>query len=454
MNRGYLHTVVWVVLLSLLAMIALYFLPTLTIGDHQLRRVDILADLRPAINDDEQEATTVTEMPQTEKTRIDTCPQGITPIIDFSPLNGGQGMDPLYEALANLKSLGRPVRIAVLGDSYIEGDIVTAKLRQLMQQRYGGCGVGLIPITSDSPGFRHTVAHSFKGWTSHHANDNGGYSSTYANLTGHYFFPDSNANASVTLTGTTKYLSLLDSCEVASIYYSASGYGSISVRTNGTSSYHKSIVPCPITAFSVEGKIGKATWSVNANSNDVTCFGVAMDCTQGVVVDNFGLRSASGTHLGAVSEKMWQEMDHARHYDLIILAYGLNVASKNRTDYSGYTEKMTKIINAMKNALPGTGFLVVSIADRDQRTTDGFKTMRGIKSLVNAQRNLAQNCQVAFWNLYDAMGGEGSVARMVDKKEANLDYTHINHKGGMRIGRLLFDAIEWGNKCYTDYNQQ
>lgn len=36
----------------------------------------------------------------------------------------------------------RPVRIAVLGDSFIEGDILTADLRERLQQAYGGGGAG------------------------------------------------------------------------------------------------------------------------------------------------------------------------------------------------------------------------------------------------------------------------------------------------------------------------
>ena len=40
------------------------------------------------------------------------------------------------------------------------------------------------------------------------------------------------------------------------------------------------------------------------------------------------------------------------------------------------------------------------------------------------------------------------VVEMAKNHEANLDYTHVNHKGGMRLGKLLFDAIEWGERQY------
>ena len=40
-----------------------------------------------------------------------------------------------------------------------------------------------------------------------------------------------------------------------------------------------------------------------------------------------------------------------------------------------------------------------------------------------------------------AMGGEGSIARMQQKKQANLDYTHINAAGGKVLAQSLFDAL-------------
>ncbi|MFQ8804906.1 MAG: hypothetical protein ACLR8Y_07075 [Alistipes indistinctus] len=41
---------------------------------------------------------------------------------------------------------GRPVRIAVLGDSFIEGDIITADLREQLQNLCGGRGVGFCAV--------------------------------------------------------------------------------------------------------------------------------------------------------------------------------------------------------------------------------------------------------------------------------------------------------------------
>ena len=48
------------------------------------------------------------------------------------------------------------------------------------------------------------------------------------------------------------------------------------------------------------------------------------------------------------------------------------------------------------------------------------------------QQSLAADAKVAFWNLHDAMLAQGGMAEMVKAKPslANLDYTHINFRGG------------------------
>lgn len=78
-----------------------------------------------------------------------------------------RGMTPFYRALDELAQRPRQVRIAVFGDSFIEADILTADLRNMLQDKYGGCGVGFVTITSMTSGFRPTVRHSFGGWQSH-----------------------------------------------------------------------------------------------------------------------------------------------------------------------------------------------------------------------------------------------------------------------------------------------
>ena len=63
---------------------------------------------------------------------------------------------------------------------------------------------------------------------------------------------------------------------------------------------------------------------------------------------------------------------------------------------------------------------------------------------------LAAETGVAFWNMFEAMGGEGSMVEMVNHKPqmANYDYTHINFRGGKHIAGLLFETLMYGKEQY------
>jgi hypothetical protein len=85
-----------------------------------------------------------------------------TQIEDFS--TGHTGLHRFFAALNNIKELGRPVRIAFVGDSFIEGDILVADFRAKMQANYGGRGVGFLPISSVVAQYRPTIKQSADGW--------------------------------------------------------------------------------------------------------------------------------------------------------------------------------------------------------------------------------------------------------------------------------------------------
>ena len=57
----------------------------------------------------------------------------------------GNGLANLRKALTHT---GRPARVAIIGDSYIEGDVFSQNVREYLQQAYGGRGVGYMGLHS------------------------------------------------------------------------------------------------------------------------------------------------------------------------------------------------------------------------------------------------------------------------------------------------------------------
>lgn len=358
-----------------------------------------------------------------------------------------RGMLPFYRALSNSHNLDRPVRIAFLGDSFIEGDILTADFRAVLQKQFGGCGVGFIPITSETNGFRPTVTHNFDGWNtfSYTDKDKSGQDKRKIGLTGSYFEPTT--NASIQLRGVKKYASRLDTCDQVTFFLKNQSPIELGVKINGGSEADIQLAQSSrLQAKSVNGRIGKFDLEVEKSDSTTTFYGVAMDGKDGIVVDNYSMRGATGLFLCTVPFSFMEEFNAVRPYDLIVLQYGLNVLSNNSTNYKAYEQKMITAVERLKKGFPQAGILVMSIGDRafkDQNTQQMFTAAESINALLQSQRNIAKSSGVAFWNVFEVMGGDGGIDNMVNSTPAlaNKDYTHINFIGGRFLAKQLYNAL-------------
>ena len=70
-----------------------------------------------------------------------------------------------------------------------------------------------------------------------------------------------------------------------------------------------------------------------------------------------------------------------------------------------------------------------------------FVTMPSVHGMIKAQRKAAEETGVAFWNTFEAMGGENSMVAFVEKKWASQDHTHIRYPGGKFIAKELTAAL-------------
>ncbi|WP_455591555.1 SGNH/GDSL hydrolase family protein [Bacteroides sp.] len=445
--KNYLKYSLGLTLVVLIALIGMHWLPVLTVDGHTMRRVDLLADIRyPETEEDETDS--LPPAPVVKPAFVDTCRGGMTCIEDYSD-STMRGMTPFYKALDEMKTKGRQVRIAVFGDSFIEADILTADLREMLQKKFGGCGVGFVTITSMTSGYRPTVRHSFGGWSSHSIMDSVYFDRKKQGISGHYFVARNGAY--VQLRGQNKYASLLDTCQRATLFFYNKGEVSLSAVVNrGEPLSRQYSSNGRLQKMQVEGRIGSVRWNID-RADSTLFYGLAMDGKQGVIVDNFSLRGSSGLSLRSIPAKMLEEFNEQRPYDLIILQYGLNIATQRGRNYDNYQKGMLTAIEHLKKCFPQSGFLLLSVGDRDYKTETGeLHTMPGVKNLVRYQQNIAAESSIAFWNMFQAMGGERSMAKLVHDKpsKANYDYTHINFRGGKYLAGLLYESLIYGKEQY------
>lgn len=378
-----------------------------------------------------------------------------TNIVDFGN-DSSSALVHFFGALNSIKQK-RKVRIAYFGDSMIEGDLITQDLRSEMQETFGGAGVGFVPITSVVAGFRTSITHLFGGWTTHTLLDNIPANHVLG-ISGYSFVPE--VSGKVDTSNTTggswvKYIGVkqkrLDRFYTTKILYGKSEGENYAVVNNA---HYKLSGTNPVNEVVIDNNKGVS--SVNAKfqcSSSLDIFGFSMESDSGAFVDNFSFRGNSGFPLVKVPQSVYSGTDKCLGYDLIVLEYGLNAVAQGVTDYSWYERGMLNVINHIKASFPESSILLISVGDRSYRKDGVYQTDPSVPLLVDVQKRMAEQTGCAYWSLYDAMGGNGSMVKWVegDTALANRDYTHFNFRGAHKVGKLLFTKLM---SEYRDYNKK
>ncbi len=415
-----------------------------------LRKMDILSDIRPDNNINlPHDSVAISPLPfDTIQIKLDTCKAGMICFDDFTPEQ--KGLSSLFKTLNQMNTLRRPIRIAFFGDSFIEGDIFCGDLRAKFQENLGGRGVGLMPLTSPVNNFRKTVIHKFGNWNSYSLIN---YSKNISlGISGNVFFPGQNAWV---YYGGVKYKTGLDTCSKISIFYSLSGKdANITYQVNDG-------IPKQAILTSSEGVerfdiSGISCDNIHINfppRKDLAIYGVSLEDQSGVLIDNFSMRGSIGATLNQIPEKILKGFNQTIHYDLIILQYGLNVMEPQRMYYTTYKNNMIKTINQLKSCFPTSDFLLLSVPDRSMKRNGTYQTMPGVWGMIDAQKKIAAETGIVFWNLFEAMGGENSMVDFVRSSRAAKDYTHLNFQGGEYLGNILYETIMYEKERHGNANK-
>ena len=460
-------------------LLAMHLLPTIVVEDVELRHVNLLSDVLPEVYQqrdgidvipkpvppkparrrknaaaDSTAATVSADSSATVTGADEAQPSGLQAnetngdclLADYSEGKPG-GMGHFYERLATASD--HVVRIAYYGDSFIEGDILTADLREMLQERFGGNGVGWVDCTDRLDGFRPTIRLKSRGFKAYEVVQKP-YSHRAEGIAQRYFVPAADARCWATGTSSRKHAAQWQ-------------HSSLFVRTDSGMTVNTYADGDSIGLKHVDGsehvqsiQLDRASMrSVGYRFSDLTersfVYGMALEGTHGIVLDNLSMRGSAGYTIANIPSSTLNDFARLRPYDLIVLHFGLNVANEksHAANYKAYIKRMEKAVRHLQAAFPQASILIVSMPDRDQRTDSGIRTMLGVESLVAYQQILASNCGVAYFNLFQAMGGRESMKALVDRGLGAKDYTHLTHAGGKRLARLFFEALM---QDYNDYH--
>lgn len=397
-------------------------------------------DIDPALlkAEEESEKGRAVSLAVNDSVDIDTIISPVKPsrvgelvkVEDYTTL--GVGFAHLKSALSS----GRLSRIAVVGDSYIEGDIFTQDLRELFQSKYGGEGVGYVNMHTDFPGFRRSVRQSGSGWKSYSANKKA--DKKYLDLSEQYFKPTGSATS--LYAGTSAYLQT-GSWSCSKFLFISPEDTEISVKTDDSEWEVRNIAASPnVQCLEIDATVSK--FGVKTSSTSLIGLGVWLDGNAGVSLDCMSSRGFSGITLTRVSPELSREMAEFVNYDLIILEFGINAMSAKQKNYSVYCSRMVEVINHVRKCYPEADILLMGVGDRGERRGSQVRSMATAQAMIDAQRDAARRAHCLFWDTREAMGGEDAVVKWCSDGLINKDYIHLTHKGGARLAKELFNAIQ------------
>ena len=363
-------------------------------------------------------------------------------------------------ALADLKVGKRStVRIIHYGDSQLEGDRITMQLRNALQKQYGGRGFGYVALEPlvepasldfvESQGMLRKTAFGRRdtaikdmayghlaSFTMLEENDgSSGYS-------GYVTFAKRNWGYSMARDFTKVKMSLgTTAMTIAQIWVADTIY---STQTFPENSEGTMVLEVP--------EDGEFTLALQSDASP-RIYGISFESGTGVHVDNVAMRGASGMVFSKLDPDQFQKQLNEEDYKLIILQYGGNAVPylKDEAHARRFARSAARQIDHIKRLYPGVAMIYIGPSDMARKNGLKMESYPLIQPFKTALRAEVLSRGAVYWDLYDVMGGTGSMVRWVDSEPALAvkDYIHFTPKGAQWVGNALAAQLTAASDAYT-----
>ena len=335
------------------------------------------------------------------------------------------------------------VSIMHMGDSHIQSEIPTGVARQLLQQKYGDGGRGLV--------FPYSAA---KTYSSIHYSSKHEGSWQYAKT---LKVPPSiplgimgmsvkteDSTASLTYTFNSKfpstYKTLKIYCNIDSLSYD------INIETDGM------VYPVEINAARLPKNLPYVLVNVQSLSNVITlkCIKTAKSQNQFLF---YGLEISSNEdkgivyHSAGVGGSRFKGLLHIEKFnshlktinpDLVILDLGTNDFLYDDSIKSNLRAEIVEIITNVRVATPLASVLLCSTQDLYYKQ----KNIESCEKFSTMLQGIAKELDCALWDWFWISGGPKVLKNWQAEGLARTDLIHLTNSGYKVKGKLLYDGIE------------
>ena len=352
--------------------------------------------------------------------------------------------DSFWQNVESADDEGRTCRILHYGDSQIELDHITSRLRRYMQAAFGGGGPGMLPVSIITPnpnihlGTAGELTHLASFGDSNAVRSNSNYGPMMQSF---------RLDGTVALSLRTSNHKNIDNAvkrfdKVTLVYNNLGGTVNATAATNHSND---------------RKGIHADTWKIDSTdrfkvrvSGNADLYALMLDCGSGVAVDNIPMRGCSGQQFTLVNKDKLSDAYNKMDIGLIILQFGGNSVPYIKTTeaISTYCQSIGKQIEHLHRCCPQAKILFVGPSDMGRRSQGQFKTYAMLPPLVDSLIATALTHDAAYWSIYHAMGGENSMADWVAEGYAGKDYIHFSQQGADLMGDRMAQAFENSHTLY------
>ena len=370
--------------------------------------------------------------------------------------NDSSSLSFFYETLYQLeqKKITR-VNSTHIGDSHIQADHFSGAVRQKMQLRFGNAGRGFIfpyrAAKSNEPQSYRSATNV--AWDSKR---NVFYDKPLPIGIGGFTIETSDSLAELNLTvkdqprlgyGFTKFtlfhekgLSNFDitvcddlNCEI----------GKLSSTDKSTNPFVSELkFDKPIRQIYLRNKV-----SDTLNQRSTRIYGMLLENdSAGVLYNMIGVNGAEYRHY-VMSKYFIQQLSYLGS-DLVVLSLGTNEAFSAGFDKNVFIKSVDSLIVSLRLSNPNASILISTPADSYRKSRKGRVKNPDMKL---AKEELIKYCllhNLAYWDLYEIMGGYGSMGKWYAVKLSAKDRVHFSGKGYQIQGDLMHNALIKGYEKY------
>ena len=326
-----------------------------------------------------------------------------------------------YASLAEAGS--RIVRVLHYGDSQIEEDRITQQIREGLQARFGGRGVGLMPLAQTIP--TNTVRQEIR-------------------MNGKVITPQQ---------GPKRYLVYgPKKTQRKDGLYGV--MGQVAVMADSLVSGSEDVIAMckpqvPSAHYDRWRVFADSTieWTTNGDTVHLTgqgfVYAISQETDTGVIVDNIPMRGCLGMVFTKMDSALIASFYQQENVQLIIMQFGGNAIPSNEKPETirGFIKGYREQIRYLRQCAPQADILFIGPSDM-MRLKDGvWQSYPMVAYMAKLLRKMCLEENIAYFSLNSWMGGAGSMLRWKENGLAGNDGIHFTRKGAKKAGQAISDWI-------------